>query len=285
MNYPIVLIACNRFNYFKQVVDSLKHQVKNRDVYLFLDKPLDNSSTEFHNSYFQESFAKHNYCFSYIRTEHFGCGLNIIDARNTVFQNNIEAAFIFEDDLVVSPNYIALTEEFYNKYTQTHFNVGSFQCWSECHLPLEEKKNRTLDVFSTYENLWGYLLSKRCWEDIKPMIMEYSELFLKKNTDYRNRPHQDIYRWILFQHIKHPRYLFPLSYINNKDEESGRISYMKQFITGQDAVTIHSMYIKGYTRLATVVNRAKYIGETGVHKNPAMFRKMGYDKIEMYEDE
>lgn len=285
MKYPIALIACNRFEYFKQVVDSLKHQVKDRNIYLFLDKPLDNSSREGHNEYFQESFSKYNCCFSFIRSEHFGCGLNIIDARDTIFQTEAEAAFIFEDDLIVSSNYIKFTEEMYNKYTRTHFNVGAMQSWSECHLSLEEKKEKTLDVFSTYENLWGYLLSKRCWEDIKPLVMEYANLFLKKNADYRQRPHQEIYKWLLLQHIKHPRFLYPLSYINNKEEEIGRINYMKQFITGQDAVTIHSMYIKGYVRLATIVNRGKYIGERGVHKNPAMFKQMGYDKIEMFDDE
>ena len=281
--YPIALIAANRFNYFKQVVDALAPQVGKRPLVLFLDREIDGKVHLDHLEYLKSKNLYDLQCV--IREKHYGCGKNIIDAREWMFDNFTENAIhVFEDDMIPSSTYVNKNESLFKIQTNQHFNVGATQLWSECHLPYEEKEQRKGELRATFENLWGYIISRRCWNNIVPFLREYVELFLNRSNDYRRRPHSEIWNWIVGQHIIQPRYRFPLSYILNDDEEAARVKYMSQFITGQDGVTIHMMHIMGWVRIATVVNRGVYIGENGVHKNPEMFKKMGYDKIEMFED-
>lgn len=284
MNYPIAIIAANRFNYFKKVVDALVPQFDKRPVVLFLDRDINGNVDEQHVDYIK---SKNIYNLqTLVRETHYGCGKNIIDARRWMFEKFADqsAIHVFEDDMVPSSSYIKKNEQLFKYQTGLHYNVGATQLWSECKLPYEEKEQRKDAVRATFENLWGYLISRRCWNNIFPFLRTYAESFLNRSADYRMRPHNEIWGWILHQHIAQPRFIFQLSYVLNKEEEEERIKYMSQFITGQDAVTIHAMHILGWVRIATVVNRGIYIGESGVHKTPAVFKQMGYDKIEMFED-
>ena len=283
MNYPIVLIAANRFDYFTQVVDSLAPQVGKRDFFLFLDKPLNGEVDLRHIDYIKRSGIKNVNLI--VRDSHYGCGRNIIDARRTVFDSTgCEALQLFEDDMVPASNYVEKNESLFDQKTVEFSNVGATQLWKMCFLPYEEKVQRKGELWATFDSLLGYIISRRCWNDISPFLYEYEGRFLGAGTDYRLRPHQDIWRWIIGNHIFQPRYLYPLQYVLNKDEEEERKKYMARFITGQDGVTIHTMHIRGWVRLSPIVNYGKYVGEYGVHHHPNLFKEQGYDKIEMFED-
>lgn len=282
MNYPIAIIAANRFNYFQQTFDALAPQIKDRQLFLFLDKPLNGGVDLQHVEYVKEKKIK-NFT-AIVRDTHYGCGRNIIDARRHIFENtSCDAMHLFEDDMVPAPHYIEMNEKLFKKQTSLHFNVGATQLWKMCFLTREEKEQRKDEVRATFDSLLGYIISRRCWDDVGPFLYAYEQMFLR-GENYRLRPHNDIWKWIISQHIFQPRFRFTPSYIYNKDDEVERIGYMQRFITGQDGVTIHMMHILGWVRLSPIVNYGKYVGEWGVHHHPDLFRKQGYDKIEMFGD-
>lgn len=284
MSYPICIIAANRFSYFKQVIDSLAPQIEKRPFVLFLDREINGNVHEEHIEYVKSKKIYNYQCI--VRNEHYGCGKNLIDARRWMFEHfgDAKAIHVFEDDMVPSHTYIHKNEQLFDYQTNRHFNVGSTQLWKICFLTREEKEQRKSELAATFDSLLGYLISRRCWNDISPFLYEYERQFLNRNIDYRLRPHNEIWNWLISQHVMQPRFRYPLSYILNKDEEIERQTYMRRFITGQDGVTIHSLHIMGWVRLSPIVNYGKYVGEYGVHHSPSLFKEQGYDKIEMFED-
>ena len=53
--------------------------------------------------------------------------------------------------------------------------------------------------------------------------------------------------------------------------------------TSQDAITALALWVRGYCRLTTVVPRARYIGEKGLHFSPEVFKAQGFDSQQDYD--
>src|SRR5690606_34938544 len=69
----------------------------------------------------------------------------------------------------------------------------------------------------------------------------------------------------------------------NKMKDSEFRKYIADLPTGQDGATFVLLYKNGWLRLATEVNRAKHIGEKGIHMTPQRSKTLGHSDTELYE--
>jgi hypothetical protein len=279
-NTAIGLVACDRSAYFQRVVQSLVRnpETKNLPIFCFIDKPTnDQKMVEVEK---QAELCRKMFPQSVIirHPRNLGCGRNIIDARIQLFSNmKYDYVFLFEDDMVVSPHYIAMTTRLMKWAEDTYDNVGAVQGWNINYLPLEQKQSILNEVHVTYTNWWGYLMSKRAWDDIFPDVLEYQELFL--GGSYSGRPHRSIVEWfhLKFNQTKSPDRVkkFPA---DSTAAQRGA-SYFRAPPTGQDALTMVTLEANNWVRLATTVNRGEYIGRQGIHMNPRRFVQDGFERM------
>lgn len=267
----VALIACNRVSYFKQVVDALAPQVTDKPVYLFLDKPLEKGQETLVTEQKQYAASKFKLLSVIERPVNFGCGMNIIDARDKIFNTlRYERAFIFEDDMVPDANYIDYCQKLWD-WSKQFTNVGAVQGWSRCFLTPAQKKRKNKEVFVTFDNAWGYLTSKECWDAIRTMMLDYSTFI--KNTLYMSRDNLRLSRFMRPYKDKpfesNGMNPVPMDNIAQNDERF----ILDNCPTGQDGITYLAMRHAGLVRLAPTVNRGSYIGKSGIHSTPNMYNK------------
>ena len=265
----IVLIGYNRPNYFKEVVDSLAPQVSDKPVYLFLDKPQEEGQTPMMAEQEQYARSKFKKLAVVKRPVNFGCGMNIIDARDKIFSLH-ERAFIIEDDMVLDKNYIEYCEKLWD-WSQQFSNVGAVQGWSHCLMTPAQKKRNNKVVFPTFQNAWGYLMSAEVWKSIRQHMLDYVSFI--REVPYANRDNLRISRFMKTYRDRsfspdgaNPVRLDQLS--QNQERE-----FLENCPTGQDGMTYLALRHMGLVRLAPVANRATYIGKSGIHSTPAMYNK------------
>jgi hypothetical protein len=273
----VAIIACNRINYYKEVLEALAPQLEGYPVYVFLDKPEDPNQVDLQEKH--EALTKFLVPSAKIikRDVNFGCGLNIVDAREQLFTNlGYQKVFVFEDDLVVSPDYLEYCEKLWD-WSRQFSNVGAVQGWSRCFSNLSEKRRKNKEVHVTFDNAWGYLMGKDCWDAIRPDMLDYVT-FLSDRL-YANRDNMRISRWNhKFKQLNfvprgdNPFELDPLSKLMEA-------STLNNLPTGQDGTTYILMRHAGFVRVASTVNRAKYIGKTGIHSTSDLFLRSGLDRI------
>ena len=265
----IVLIACNRPNYFKQVVDALAPQVQDKPVYLFIDRPIEEGQlpvVEEQRKYVEEKFKLLSVI---IRPRNFGCGMNIVDARDKIFGIH-DRAFILEDDMVPDANYIEYCEKLWD-WSRQFSNVGAVQGWAHCTMTPAQKKRNNKIVRATFENAWGYLMDAKTWSSIRTSMLDYSTFI--KDVPYMNRDNLRISRFMRIYKDKpfepHGNNPVLLDQLAQNDERS----FLDNCPTCQDGMTYLALRNAGLVRLAPVVNRGIYIGKSGIHSTPEMYNK------------
>ena len=279
----VAIIAYDRPIYFRRTVESISKnpEIKDLPVFVFLDKP---EPAREHVTNEQRIYVKEMipHCIVIQRPRNFGCGRNLIDVRRQLFDNlGFERVFVFEDDMVISENYIGLTIRIMDWAESNYSNVGTVQSWNYCAMSAENKKEHLNKVWPTLTNWWGYLMSKESWDSIKKEVYRYEELFL--GGEYKDRPNKSILKWFgmkmkksKFSRGKNP---FPL----HDKFEYYRKRYFDGPPTGQDAVTMHLFHKEGWVRLTPIVNRGLYIGKHGIHMSPTRFSRDGFDLIILHE--
>lgn len=270
----IAIIGCNRVDYFSKVISAVRsNKLTGYDLYVFIDRPLASAEQRF-----QKEIAGLSTGFRVV--EHpinFGCGRSLIDAREQLFQNmGYERAFIFEDDMVPSSDYIPFCENLLKWGQANYTNIGAVQGWSKCLLPKEQKAQFQRQVFATFTNWWGYLMPKKTWDDIRTYILEYRDLFL--NVEYSRRPHRTIMEW-LKPKAQANFATFEGGFIPDANSIEHRRKLFGSIPSGQDGATWIAFDSAGYVRLGPTVNRGLYIGARGLHMRPDTFRKDRFDQM------
>jgi hypothetical protein len=273
----VAIIACNRINYYKEMLTALAPQLEGLPVYVFLDMPEDPNQADLQEKH--ETFTKSLLPSAKIvkRPANFGCGLNIFDARDQLFTNlGYQKVFVFEDDMVPASNYVEYCNKLWD-WSRQFSNVGAVQGWARCFANLSEKRRKNKEVRVTFDNAWGYLMGKECWDAIRPDFIDYIT-FLSDRL-YANRDNMRISRWAhKFKQLnfmprgENPFELDPLSRLDEA-------ATLENLPTGQDGTTYLLMRHAGFVRLAPVVNRGKYIGKTGIHSTSELFLRAGLDRI------
>ena len=276
----IAVVANDRPAYFQRTLQSLgaNAETLHRPIFIFFDLPAEPKNVYMQDE--QAKLARQVFPNAVIirRPRNFGCGRNLIDVRRQLFDNmRYEQVFIFEDDMVVSPHYIRLCEALMKWGRERYTNIGAVQAWRFCDLSAKEKRRYSSYTCGTYSNWWGYLMCRQAWEAIREKFYKYEKLFL--GSEYHKRPNRTIHEW--FRRMREGRYdwfgkkPFPV----NGALRSEMSNYFSGPPTGQDAATMHLLHCAGFMRLTTVVNRGEYIGQQGIHMNPRMFKKHGYDRV------
>jgi hypothetical protein len=281
----IALVTWNRPQYFSQVVHglALNKEIGKLPVFCFMDKPtldVEKATVEAQRRILLDQIP---HAIPIIRPINFGCGRNIIDARRQLFDKlHFKRAFIFEDDMIPSYNYLEFVTNMMNWAEENYSDVGTVQGWNICGFSQEEKYRRRRDVTASFTNRWGYLQRKDAWDCVKAEMYTYEKLFLFAQY-YHQRPHRSIQHWFQIKTGKTPvnrgDKKFPIS-SNSKAHWS---SLLKSMPTGQDGVSMVLDHVHGWKRLASVVNRGKYIGKIGIHMSPQRFIQHGLDKIEFHQ--
>ena len=246
----VVVIGYNRPKYFEKVVKSLESNPESQTLpfFFFLDGGPESQQTKYN-----EIIEKHKFPLKTIinRDRNLGCGLNIIDAREHVFDRlGFDAAMVFEDDMIVSPYYIGLGFRLLRQFPESHV-----QCWSKCIQTREWKINRLNRVITGKAHFWGYALNKTTWNRISPILKEYQAKFLI--GPYRDRDGNAIREWFgtLVEHPPHA--------------------------TGQDAATETALRASKIERIITMVNRGKYIGKEGIHLTSIEYEKARFGQVNL----
>lgn len=264
-NTVVALVGCDRFEYFQKSLVALKESInfsnRNLPVYIFLDK---SPEIEIHAEFAKRTLPK---CQVIKRQNSWGCGRNLIDVRRTLFDKcGYENVFIFEDDLVISKSYISLMLNLLTWCKEKYDNVGIIQGWNFSPLKEELKREKLHLIEATFTDLWGYCITRDCWNAIKEKLYDVEEKFLR--VPYKERNPYVLRDWLLKQKGNSLEgRLFPLHY----DYSEWKDYRLNNPITGQDGATIHITALAGYLRVTTQINRAINIGRKGIHMMPHLF--------------
>ena len=127
MSRPIAVYAYNRPDYLKQVLESLKPQVKDAEVFLFQDGPRimtdDKLKVKESVSVFQEYFPDQTVLESECN---LGVAFNQKRARNFMLDRHESAIFI-EDDIFINEYYIEQLNLLMDKF-QDEKDVAVISC-------------------------------------------------------------------------------------------------------------------------------------------------------------
>lgn len=278
MSVAIGIAAYGRPDYLRRTLESLvlNPEVHEWPVWFFLDGGH-GSTVKPNLRVIKESGIPNPRLIA--RGENLGCGRNLIDLRRRLFdQEGYEWAFIFEDDMVVAPQYLGLLWRL-AQWADQWDDVGTVQCSGRCYLPPDQKMGSLRRVRSVHEHYWGYALKKTAWDRIKHTLYDYEHRFLEPIARYRLRDHYSI-RQFAAQLLRHPR----------QDPGPRKIPLKTpacpfkplKMPTGQDAMTGLALWQAGYThRLCTSVNRALYIGEQGEHFHKGAFRHFRFHEMQL----
>ena len=211
------------------------------------------------------------------REGNYGVGRQLISARRELLDiRSYDRMIMMEDDIEVGKTYFSAILSL-SDWAQDYEDVGTVQVWNVQSGSKEDLSNRMGELVLTNRHFVTYCLSKKVWDKIKPIIYEYEQKYLLKK-DYLKRPHYRI-RYFMSRQIR-----------KGVQKQSGNLlNPPKQAIshpfpkidwrrspTSQDAITSLALHNAGLVRITTLVPRAFYFGDTGVHCTPEVYREMGF---------
>ena len=192
----------------------------------------------------------------YDAPSNLGVALNYDRAERHAFDSGLHEACIFlEDDLVLSPHYVATLDRMIALALEDP-RIGYVSACGDHRTPLAEQR-RDPGRFTAMHGNWGFGLTRTQWTRNHPFVDRYLDLV--RDVDYRlrrNRPIFDLYT------------------------EWG----MQRAVSSQDRMKVIACCLTGGVRLNTAACLGQYIGRTGVHCTEAMFLRAGYDATEIYPD-
>jgi hypothetical protein len=257
---PIALLSFNRPQYLSQVLDSLAAQtaLNGRRVHLFQDNAFNPFS---HIRYAaDEDIAACVRLFSarfpdgvvHVAPHNLGIALNFRRAEEFVFDHlESEVAYFFEDDMVLSPHYLAIMDRI-SGWVRQAGTVGYFSAYGQCTKHRQQRRPaRRMRRLGLH---WGFGLTQQHWQELSAWLAPYYRI--AERHDYRRLPKQPVY--------EHYHALgIPL------------------YTTSQDIIKRMGTYALGRVGINTHDCFARYIGAEGVHSNRAEFEARGYATAQM----
>lgn len=279
---PIFFTAYNRPHYLADFLRSLAPQVEDRQVICYLDQP----ESQYDYPYVADSLRAIKEILPqtrFIQTD-VGKNIGIAEAtriiRKVAFKDLGLSSFIcFEDDLVLSPNYIFNTEHMMEVFSDNPI-VGTVSCMGEPHRVKEElswvalppkisnncpyrevptvewQRKKGTKIIPNY-HLWGYGIFKRAHEDKTGLFEKYYELL--EGRPYKYRDHAKIYEFLAQNGIQNA-------------------------VTSRDSVNCAIMAMNGLARISTAASCGKMIGCWGLHSSQAEYEKQKWKELPCFCD-
>ena len=262
---PIAVMSFNRPDYLRQVLQSLHAQrdahLDEREIVLFQDGARNAASGVEHasESDIEDCVAAFRDIFPGRPIErsdrNLGVALNFERAESHVFQRmTADAAVFLEDDLVLDPRYLRTLESLI-ALARADKRIGYVAAYGHHWVPLSEQR-RQPERYVLLEHNWGFALMRRQWLRNKPYVDQY--LRLVRDVDYRLRPRRDIHRLYHSWDMGCPG-------------------------DSQDVTKTLACCLTGAVKINTTTCLGRYIGEHGLHMNPAEFVRRKYPQTEIYE--
>jgi SAM-dependent methyltransferase len=263
--YPIAVMSFDRPHYLESVLRSLRAQavpIAATEIFLFQDgyrsryghDLTDPRRVERCLELFETIFPGGKALSS---TENLGVAFNFARAEDYFFEElGAEAAFFFEDDLVLSPHYltalgaltaIALEEK----------RIAYVAAYGDHRASLAEQKLSAKKLI-LMRHKWGFALTRRQWLAQRDILAPYLEILAR--ADYRSR-----------DHIAVRQYFKNLGFGSNG--------------TSQDGMKDVASCVLGTVKIMSAACFGKYIGEVGLHSNSRLYQDESYDQTSMFPEE
>jgi len=275
MKTAILLIGFNRVDYFDQTLTSLEANkaAHECDLHIYLDGGPKSDHPGLQKRIDASSFSNITVV---ARSENWGIGRHLIDARRTLFdEQGYDRVLLFEDDMVLAPSYVETVLNMMD--WSSHYNdVGTVMAYTINDEPVAQQTEHLDHIIPTSRHFWGYGMERSVWSEIKATLYDFEERYLK-DVSYAHRAHRSI-RWRLIRKISRQKRaarsgvpLVPASLLAPP---------FKRFPfgcpTSQDAITALALWRHGFARITTRVSRARYVGEEGFSFTPEVYEKMGF---------
>jgi hypothetical protein len=253
-------MAFNRPALLKPVLESLRAQqgaeIEKRQIHLFQDGAVNKYSRMRYAedadiaasiAVFQEIFPSG---IIHASQQNIGVCENFLRAEELLFTElNAECAYFFEDDMVLSPAYLAMMDRL-QWYSRGARMVAYFAAYGDYYASPEEIAARR-DQCITLDHHWGFGLFRHHWSRIRNQLADYYAIVL--GTDYSRRDHHAIYDM----------------YRNLGACPRG---------SSQDAAKAFFSAQLGLWRCRTVLPFARYTGKEGAHMSAEQFNALGFDR-------
>jgi len=257
----VAVFAWNRPDYLVQTLNSLAQntRIDECDVFLYSDGWKNNSKYPYttdesgmHDVVNQVREILETYPFAHkkviTREENVCIGRQLQDAKRTLFADYEHVIFL-DDDIVVSRDYIDVLLKLHKQYPSA---IVGAQATEARNIPVNAQLDElgiTMIQQSDVESKAGrwrwlaYLMPKSVYDTTLDEMAEYMDFI---GPSYRDIPHNAV-----------------------------RIKYGVT-VSGFDGVLDKICDKHSIARIATVIPRAKYIGETGLFGTPTLYKQMGF---------
>lgn len=264
---PIVVMSFNRPHYLERVLTSLRSQVgvalDDYPIYLFQDGAVNSHSGKRHaddddvnrnialfDGFFPSGISRPS-------PDNLGVALNFERAEREMFEVlDAPYAIFLEDDLELGPYYLKTMFHLADMVLERE-DVGYFAAYGK-HRSSREHQIAFAGQIIPLNHNWGFGLTQTQWCRSQPYVAQYLDLV--RNLDYRDRPHEDIFRLTQSWGAGAPG-------------------------SSQDVIKSIACYLTGGCKINTTPAFGQYIGETGLHSNPELFSRMGFGKTQVMEQD
>ena len=275
MKTAILLIGFNRVDYFDETLTSLESNkaAHECDLHIYLDGGPKSDHPGLQKRIETSSFANITVV---ARSENWGIGRNLIDARRTLFdEQEYDRVLLFEDDMVLAPSYVETVLNIMD--WSSHYNdVGTVMAYTINDEPVAQQTEHLHHIIPTNRHFWGYGMERSVWSEIKTTLYDFEERYLK-DVSYAHRAHRAI-RWLFIRKISRQKRALrsgmPLIPTPLLAPPFKRFPFGCP--TSQDAITALALWRHGFARITTRVSRARYVGEVGFSFTPEVYEKMGF---------
>lgn len=260
----IGIVCYNRPDYFDQLMDSLEanHGIEDYTIFFFLDGGR-GALQPCYIERINRSTVPHKIIIA--QQKNFGVERHNIVIRKFLFDYcEFDRIVLFDDDVVLAPEHLTLLKHLDQWAHSTYDNIGTVQLWEFCFLPQKEKVNHLNEVVETFAGLFACSMRKTVWDQIKDGIYEFDAEILPNLSSMTDQDHR-FWQYSLWMKKKQN----PLGkHIFHRILAYEDTFFRKSFCTSQDRVVAIMLYLKGFVRLTTTVNRCINIGDMGVYSDP-----------------
>ena len=257
---PIAVMSFNRPDYLRQVLISLAAQDdgSHGPIHLFQDGAV--SAITGRKAAEPDDIERCIAIFSTIfpdgvvhrSASNIGVAQNFLNAENFFFEDqSSEAAYFFEDDMILSPYYLRLMDFFYDMYRGPK-KIGYFAAYGHLKATTADQIKRRTELRRLAHH-WGFGLFRHHWLEMQPLMKVFYDVTLGR--DYKSRDHDMI-----------------------RDHYRG--NGIMVGVTSQDDVKKAVSYALKRPSLNTFATYGRYIGATGLHMTPEAFERHGYKLTE-----
>lgn len=269
MKKAMVLLAYNRFDYFKTVVESIINQtvdgvpaINIYDLYISQDGCRSDDLPENiaqHQliSHYLTQLAERFKTIKVIRhPKNLGIGMHFDYVERMAFEENkYDFVVFFEDDLQLAPGYMQMMTLMAKKFKDDP-RIGMFSAFNPTPRTLEEQKEQA-SKYGLMGHNWGFGLFRSFWLRRQPVIDAYLDFI--RDIPYKKMPRKLICDWLI------------------------KLGFAPSG-TGQDHIKACATNALGCLRIAPIMNFGIPIGKVGANFNEDLFNKLNFDQIVTFDE-